>query len=127
MLTMLGALLPRSVRRRQIHEWQDQLECTRATSGNPRRELIQLVRSAAPLAWTALPSFLRVSLPPLAVAMMATLLLGPPFEARVDNVGVASTNVLVDSPSMQFSDLARGERRPSCCYRRARGCWQASW
>jgi hypothetical protein len=70
-LRVLGSFLPRSVRARQIHEWQDQLECTRATNGDLRRELLQLVRSTPSIAWTAVPSLLRMSLPPLAVAMMA--------------------------------------------------------
>jgi CHASE3 domain sensor protein len=76
-LRVLGALLPRSVRHRQIHEWQDQLDCTRATNGNPRRELIELVRSAAPITWLAMPWALRISLPPLVTAMIAALLLWP--------------------------------------------------
>jgi hypothetical protein len=74
---VIAAFLPRSVRRRQIHEWHDQLDCTRATDGDPRRELLQVVRSAPSIAWIAVPSFLRVSLPPLAVAMMAALALWP--------------------------------------------------
>jgi hypothetical protein len=51
-LRLLGSMLPRSVRARQIHEWQDQLDCTRATNGDPRHELLQLVRSTPSIAWT---------------------------------------------------------------------------
>lgn len=76
-LRMLGLVLPRSIRRRQIHEWQDQLDCTRADNGDSRRELIELVRSAAPIVWTASPAVVRVSLPPLLTALMAMLLLWP--------------------------------------------------
>jgi hypothetical protein len=76
-LRMLGLVLPRSIRRRQIHEWQDQLDCTRADNGDSRRELIELVRSSAPIVWTASPAVVRVSLPPLLTALMAMLLIWP--------------------------------------------------
>ncbi|HEV3483886.1 MAG TPA: hypothetical protein VG106_00660, partial [Vicinamibacterales bacterium] len=76
-LKTLGRFLPRAARERQIHEWQDQLECTRAVNGDLGRELMQMVRSTPSLAWTAVPSVFRVSLPPLATAIMAALILWP--------------------------------------------------
>ena len=89
-LKALGWCLPRAVRRRQIHEWQDHLDCTRATSGGVGHELMQVVRSAPSIAWTALPSALRVSLPALMTAIMAALALWPaavehaPQQARAE-------------------------------------------
>lgn len=76
-LRLLGAFLPRSVRQRQIYEWQDQLYCTRATSGDVRRELVQVVRSTPSIAWTATSPVLRIGLPSIAVATMAALALWP--------------------------------------------------
>lgn len=98
-LRMLGLVLPPSVRRRQIHEWQDQLDCTRATNGDSRRELIELVRSAAPIAWTASPAFVRVILPPLVTAMMATLLLWP--------AGPASYSAILEGPASYSAILEK--------------------
>jgi hypothetical protein len=93
-LRLLGSLLLRAVRQRQIHEWQDQLECTRATDGNPRRELFQVIRSSPSIAWTAVPSPLRISLPPLATAMLATLLLWPAKHPPPDQSTSVPTFVL---------------------------------
>jgi hypothetical protein len=113
-LRVLGSLLPRSVRHRQIHEWQDQLDCTRATNGNPRRELIELVRSAAPITWLAMPWALRFSLPPLVTAMIAALLLWPATPgsnaARVDLAQRLETALLSINTALNRYVRTRDER-----------------
>jgi hypothetical protein len=75
-LSILAAVLPRSARQRQIHEWRDHLACTHESGGDTRRELLSLARSTAPIAWNAhVPRYLRVGLNLLAAAAAATLLL----------------------------------------------------
>jgi hypothetical protein len=103
-LRMLASVLPRSVRRRQIHEWQDQLDCTRATNGDLRRELMQVVRSAPSIAWTAIPSFLRVSLPSLATAMMAALVLWPAGHTPPVGAGYTIVNTILTRYEQALQD-----------------------
>jgi hypothetical protein len=100
---VLAALLPRCERQRQLHEWQDQLDCTRATNGDLRRELIELIRSAPAIAWTTMPYALRVSLAALASAMIATLLFWPTPQSRQQMIGVATANIVLDSQTNTVS------------------------
>jgi hypothetical protein len=120
-LKVLGSFLPRSVRRRQIHEWQDQLDCTRATNGGPRRELLQLVRSTPSIAWTGAPSLLRVSLPALAAAIMAALILWPagrtPLSADDDYTIASLSNATVDY--VDFGQYLAGVTQSRSPYRPA--------
>jgi hypothetical protein len=78
-LRVVAAVLPRSLRQRQIHEWQDHLTCTRENGGDTRRELLSLARSTAPIAWNAhIPRYRRVSLHLLAATTVAALLFWTP-------------------------------------------------
>jgi hypothetical protein len=100
-LKALGLLLPRSARRRQLHEWRDHLDCTRAINGDLRHELLELARSAPAIASATIPSVLRISLPALATAMIASLLLWPTLPTGQRSVAVATAGVLLDTPSSQ--------------------------
>jgi hypothetical protein len=84
MLRLLVAVLPASMRERQMHEWEDHLECARDRDGDSRHALMALARATPAMAWNArVPVYLRISLLPLAAAMAAALVFWPGGPAAV--------------------------------------------
>jgi Thrombospondin type 3 repeat len=74
-IKVFGYLVPRSMRRRQIHEWRDHMDCTRENNERFRRELLSLLRSAAAIAWIMrIAPVMRISLVSLVTAIAVTLL-----------------------------------------------------